>query len=1319
MFPLGPGDEAKACQTCAISLFHTDPEVDKENLADDQGQRVNGTCDWISTNELYQTWLRKESSTLLWLHGPPGVGKTMIARYLTDEMGAEFCQGTGKKAAVLYYFCDYQDTRRNTEAAVLCGLLYLLLKRQPGLIKHLLRDFELYSQSSGLFSTQNRGVLWKNFELVLSTVEESRVFCILDGLDEIGNVPCNWLLKRINQLTERRDFKPVTKFIVTSTDFNPIPRELSGVAGINLDPKYNPKVREDVDQFITVKVDELASHGGYSDDLKETLKNGLIRGANGTFLWVAFIIPELMETPNDEVEFTLEHFPRRLNEIFMRMLEIKVPENERALVAGILHWVAVAVRPLTLRELATATNATENQLQELIRSTGGFLRLSKSEGLFSRETVRFIHSSAKSSLMDTENTSVREFHIEPKQVNLHIATRCFEYIQSGPLKDSYINLRDKDLYSVSSIQLHEYPLLDYASRYWPEHACLSSSEITAMFKNYPNFCGKRSNIRDNWLKTYWSDPPVEWNTPRNFELIHLAAFFGIVPLLEYLTCRKFLPFELPRRIANRRSDHNMTALHWASRNGRTEAVKHLLRKGASISVKGYGMTPLTWAIRNGHLETVEVLLANGASVEQRDYGMTSLNWAAWEGNEAICRALIYRWAEVDAQTSDGNSSWLVDAKSNSGEFPWRSSIEAAVFSRQSKWTEERWFARDQAIPDLTFSLLVLALVFNIQVLSYVGSLILPRMRNTAWLNGRQGNIGGQQVCWAAVTFAGRAYLLIDLIKDWHYNILKFVQTLRDIPYHVFGSLCSSLCLILLAKYQGLSKFSLGFLLSSIVVVDVPVYSVLFLANCLEFYQFVPYIGLLICTGDLPSKHRSICRVLSRLGVIVLCLCHWYGFAFAVNYYPYTCITFSIFHDLFKLVWGIIGDQSDGYTSLYLAASRGHNGVAKLLLRSGADIDSKDDAGRTALQIAMANGNISVERVILEHEVQKISPRRVPGSTVLQLAVALGRLDLAQDLLAKGCDPNESDMEGYTALHSVAYFGRTTMIEPLFQNTTPPMNRANNYGETPLHLACLGCRLSTVNHFLEHGADPSILTEYGLSPLHYAIVGGSLSVSTKLASIPSLATLCGVRGVTPLHVAIHRQKGDILASLLSSGADPTQVDQFGRSPFDYAVNTPSLRSNMGGADAYPRTPTSIRSDTLHNTVRRLAEELLRTPLEFTRLADLGLALLQLGRPGHAQTAYYYIFADTGSFQTVCDGCLTLIGGDMYVCHDCWDRDLCDICFNLYDGGRISLPGCQNHRYLQVQVAPALHSADLRPNQIREAQIRWIEDIMREEGNNFIT
>ena len=61
-----------------------------------------------------------------------------------------------------------------------------------------------------------------------------------------------------------------------------------------------------------------------------------------------------------------------------------------------------------------------------------------------------------------------------------------------------------------------------------------------------------------------------------------------------------------------------TALVWASRNGHTEIVYHLLSKGADIEARGNdGGTALVWASRNGHAEIVYHLLSKGANIETK------------------------------------------------------------------------------------------------------------------------------------------------------------------------------------------------------------------------------------------------------------------------------------------------------------------------------------------------------------------------------------------------------------------------------------------------------------------------------------------------------------------------------------------------------------------------------------------------------------------------------------------------------------------------------------------------------------------------------
>ena len=70
-----PTDELSSCMS---GLFLTDPLGDRDRLLRQKGAGVEGTCEWIDSNETYLSWSRSQSS-LLWVSGGPGKGKTMLS----------------------------------------------------------------------------------------------------------------------------------------------------------------------------------------------------------------------------------------------------------------------------------------------------------------------------------------------------------------------------------------------------------------------------------------------------------------------------------------------------------------------------------------------------------------------------------------------------------------------------------------------------------------------------------------------------------------------------------------------------------------------------------------------------------------------------------------------------------------------------------------------------------------------------------------------------------------------------------------------------------------------------------------------------------------------------------------------------------------------------------------------------------------------------------------------------------------------------------------------------------------------------------------
>ena len=80
---------------------------------------------------------------MLWIKGDPGKGKTMLLCGIIDQLGA-LTRFRDKNVTTLlsYFFCQANDPRINNTAAVLRGLIYLLVIQQPSLISHVQEKYD-------------------------------------------------------------------------------------------------------------------------------------------------------------------------------------------------------------------------------------------------------------------------------------------------------------------------------------------------------------------------------------------------------------------------------------------------------------------------------------------------------------------------------------------------------------------------------------------------------------------------------------------------------------------------------------------------------------------------------------------------------------------------------------------------------------------------------------------------------------------------------------------------------------------------------------------------------------------------------------------------------------------------------------------------------------------------------------------------------------------------------------------------------------------------------------------------------------------------
>lgn len=131
------------------------------------------------------------------------------------------------------------------------------------------------------------------------------------------------------------------------------------------------------------------------------------------------------------------------------------------------------------------------------------------------------------------------------------------------------------------------------------------------------------------------------------------------------------------------------------------------------------------------------------------------------------------------------------------------------------------------------------------------------------------------------------------------------------------------------------------------------------------------------------------------------------------------------------------------------------------------------------------------------------------------------------------------------------------------------------GDSPLHVAAVGFRLTVARFLVAAGADVATRNRRGAQPLHYAADGRADSArwdpQAQAAMITFLLTAgadpnaTDGSGVAPLHRAVRNRCAAAVSALLDGGADPARRNGRGSTPLMLATR-PTGRSGAGSPAA---------------------------------------------------------------------------------------------------------------------------------------------------------
>ncbi|KAM7184417.1 hypothetical protein V8F20_012240 [Naviculisporaceae sp. PSN 640] len=404
---------------------------------------TEGTCHWVLSEPSFTKWLDDHSqpstSSLLWIHGLPGSGKSVLSSYLVDYMAhhGHSCQ---------YFFIRQADSRKRSLSSLLRSIAFQITQSDPSFLQALAK----VSDNLTLRGADARTIWQRVFKSVLFTCIRARsdpLFWILDGFDE-----CDDVRSGIKLLTEVLAFPLPIKILVTSRQNSEIEMALkraSLVHGKAVDTMTMQGNVEDCERLIKAELDWT-----HIPDFQQRISKRLLQQAEGSFLWIKLTVDRINRCHTAAaVEQALQALHPGMEQLYHQMATSisDLSPADASLATDILMWVCCAQRRLTVLELAMALEPRNHGILDLQRSLvglcSGFVILDN-EGY-----VSMVHQTARDFLVKSKDDT---FHVNREEAHATIALRCLRLLITPGLR--------------RKIKLGQAPvLLPYATQYLWAH----------------------------------------------------------------------------------------------------------------------------------------------------------------------------------------------------------------------------------------------------------------------------------------------------------------------------------------------------------------------------------------------------------------------------------------------------------------------------------------------------------------------------------------------------------------------------------------------------------------------------------------------------------------------------------------------------------------------------------------------------------------------------------------------------------------------------------------------------------------------------------
>ncbi|KAK4079745.1 hypothetical protein Trihar35433_850 [Trichoderma harzianum] len=626
----------------------------------------SNTCHWLIQESAFQSWEKMEAEySLLWLHGGPGCGKSILMSRVIECIRQNQFRIKGPDAVhLLYYYVGFHiEDNQNTDEPYRDILTTFW---EQTINKSRDRSTNTYDKYSSLEKIENT-----LHEMLVSSKRD--IYIVIDALDQLPDVLQERVICGLNALARklRYEMSSYRLSVAISSRHCNYTDELR-TRRLFLVQVTGRKNRQDIKEYLEKNLRSALLDG--KPQLKGRLLDELAQKADGRFLWVnlqALSIRNMKQESQVIAALLKLSPPRSLEDLYKTYAyKFKVLQNTReqeivqravALLASNMGSMSKDAMCIALSIDADGT-INKKLHQDLVENTSAIVMSSEHLIQFNEHlgTYQFCHLTAF------------EFFrtYEPAAYNLEIAELCLAYLRSLKLGQGSVD--DATWRNTENLELvmQNHPFLSFASSIWAKsiQKSLISKNILAIEKRYSTVLdllqilfaksqgGKFGNLQLAFLIHLFN---MGKRLPVGVHHEHIVSYYGLAELYDIFVARRW--FDVAKR-----DDDGLTPIHWALRNAvkicdASSIVAKLIGDGAFIHARDRkGHTPLHYAARYGNLQAVEFLIKKKAKLNLTNANNeTALITACRKHHEDVILRLVKAEADVRIQSSFGTALQVI------------------------------------------------------------------------------------------------------------------------------------------------------------------------------------------------------------------------------------------------------------------------------------------------------------------------------------------------------------------------------------------------------------------------------------------------------------------------------------------------------------------------------------------------------------------------------------------------------------------------------------------------------------------------------------